>query len=384
MCLALCGVPLAMLLNFVVPVFSWSPVIMASSAILLFDGFNKQHKSVNKPILKVIILFQLLMVLYWLINPAHDFKMLAFHLFVICFYFVIRGNGNALYCNYLSALFLYSGFLSIVFAILEYLGFFSYDYWVLMGASDASEKTLEFFTANIAAYTNLVTCNVLLSKRNKWGLKLFYLGMCIVDMYVIMYSGKRSYFVASLFVISYFLFKTKAYKKYLPLIVGAFIFAMIAIPEVRDSFVGLIERTFSGFTDVYGGKKVAYDENSSSAIRAYNLGLTLKAFNNFSFLELIFGRGYLAFYIDNPLLESYMDMGFLGFIFYSLIVVIYPIVRLVKNRIQNNYSTLTLLLLFFNTTICFTNNNPYVYYVYTPAILLAIYSNRVHQSIKNK
>lgn len=375
-CIALCGVPLAMLLNFAYPIAgSWTPLIMASSALFLFNGFKGGGMLSKSGILTVIILFQLLMLLYWYIDDVHLLSMLSFHIFVIVFFFIAKGNPELHKLNYINELFIYSGFLSIIFAILEYLEFFSFEYWYALGLSLSYERTLEVFTANIAAYTNLVTCLMLFSVHNKKYINLIYLILCFVDFYVIVYSGKRSYFVASVFAVAYMLYKTRLYKRYFPHILVIIIVSITAVPQIQDSIIELVERTISGFTDVYGGKAITYDENSSSAIRAYTLSQTLRDFDSFTFSELIFGRGYFSYYIDNPILESYLDMGILGVLMYGAIIVVYPIRKLIKNDINNKLATLTLLLVLLHTFICLTNNNPYMYLPYPSVIMLAIYNN---------
>lgn len=374
-CLALCGVPLAMLLNFLIPITPWSPIIMLLSALCLFDGFRNVGNT-NSRYLTIILLFQLLMLVYWFFDDKHEFKYLSFHLFIIAFCFVIRNNEKIRECEYLTPLCIYSGTLSIIFAVLEYQGYFSFDFWYELGKVTASERTLEVFTANTAAYTNLVACLLLFDRENSKSTNIFLLLLCAVDLYVINYSGKRSFFVASVFSICYMLYKTKAYKYHLPQILVGLVLTIALIPQVQNSFVELFNNTVSGFLDVYRDKTVEYDENSSSAIRAYNLAAALDDLKSYNITQLIFGKGYLAHFIDNPLFESYLDMGFMGILFYFIITVYIPIKTLFKNMVEDKYATLALLLVLMHTFICITNNNPYSYFAYTPAILLALYNNK--------
>lgn len=370
--LALCGVPLAMLLNYFFPVVSWSPIVMMFSAICLYNPSGENVK--NNRYLTSIITFQVLMLIYWFLFDSNNYKYLSFHVFILAFYYVITRNDKILECDFLRTLFVYSGILSIACAILEYLGFFSFEFWYDLGASDAGERTLEVFTANIAAYTNLVAALVLFSKNNKPWFNLLLLILCAVDLYVISYSGKRSSFVAAVFAIGYVVYRNKVYVNHKGLIALIIVTSVVLVPQIRDTFLDFFDRTISGFTDVYGGKKVDFDENSSTSIRAYNLDLALKQFETFTFGEYILGRGYLKFFIDNPLLESYLDMGIMGFLFYFYIIVLKPILILRRNIIDDKYTTLALLLALSNTFICISNNNPYEYFAYTPTIMLALYS----------
>lgn len=379
LCLALCGVPLAMLLNFIIPIAPWSPVIMGASVLLLVDGFRIYRTIIRSKIITLVLLFQLMMMVYWLASSSHPFNYLSYHIFVFAFLFVILTNKRLRTIDCIPMLCAYSGVLSVICAVLQYFGFFSYAYWQALGIDADGERTLEVFTANIAAYTNLITCLMMMSKKNIKFQNLLFICLIIVDMYVIMRSAKRSYFVASMFAISYIAYKTKTYKRYMPHIIVALVVVIIAIPSVREMLVDSVERTISGFFDVYGSKKVEYDEYSSSAIRAYNLRLTIKDYNDFSPLEMVFGRGYDSFYIDNPLFQSYLDMGVLGFLFYSTLIVLYPLRCLWKNKIKNKYATTVLLLLLLHTFICVTNYNPYIYLPYPPLILLAVYNIKLRK-----
>lgn len=127
--LALCGVPLAMLLNFFLPIISWSPIIMIAAIFCIFNGFALKQPNTKNFYLTTILAFQILMVLYWIIDSDHNFKMLSFHAFIIVFYYAVKSNNKLLNCNYLNVLLIYSGILSIIFAFLEYRGYFSYEYW---------------------------------------------------------------------------------------------------------------------------------------------------------------------------------------------------------------------------------------------------------------
>ena len=168
-------------------------------------------------------------------------------------------------------------------------------------------------------------------------------------------------------------------RKSLPYICIGVIALFLFSPTVRDQIMNMIDNTINGFSDVYGSKHVAYDENSSSSMRVYLQDRALEALSTeYSFLNYIFGAGYTAYFTDNPLLESYMDMGIAGFIFYVMIIIVMPLRMGMKIVKKDKCALLAFLVAVMNIVICITNNDPYIYLVYTPVCVLALYFSRIY------
>lgn len=384
-CLVFSGVSLGMLLNFYYPVLKWSPVIMFLSICCLWGksasaDFPKWNKH-----FKTIAFFMILMLIYRLIydgkNINYANKVAMFQLYILSLCYVFNRNHKLSSCNYIPVLIIYTSILSIIFAIMHYTNMFSWEFWQELGGN---ERVLEVFTANASAFINMVACLVYYKKGQRF-INVFLTIMIVVDMYVIMQSGKRSYFVAVFVAIVFLLYKYGIMLKSIPYIFIGTILLFAFVPAIRDQIFTLVESTINGFTDVYGTKNVAYDENSSSSLRAYLQKNAIEAlFYKYGFLDYIFGAGYIAYFTDNPLLESYMDMGIAGFIFYVLIIIVNPIKLGYRIQKEDKNSLFAFLVATMNIVICITNNDPYIYIVYTPVCVLALYYSRICNIKNNK
>jgi len=377
-CLVFSGVSLGMLLNYWYPVVKWSPVIMVLSILCLW-GKSKipEYKKWNG-YFKMIATFMVMMVCYRIFYDGNRIeyanKVVAFQFYILSLCYVLNRNQKLALCNFIPVLILYTSILSVIFALMHYLGMFSWDFW---HDQMSDERILEVFTANFAAFFNMMACLVSF-KKGKWFVNTLFALMCVIDMYIIVCSGKRSFFVAVFAAIFFLLYKYNMIRKSLPYICIGVIALFLFSPTVRDQIMNMIDNTINGFSDVYGSKHVAYDENSSSSMRVYLQDRALEALSTeYSFLNYIFGAGYTAYFTDNPLLESYMDMGIAGFIFYVMIIVVMPLRMGMKIVKKDKCALLAFLVAIMNIVICITNNDPYIYLVYTPVCVLALYFSRI-------
>ena len=78
-------------------------------------------------------------------------------------------------------------------------------------------------------------------------------------------------------------------------------------------------------------------------------------------------------WIDNPVLQSYLDMGIIGFILYFSIVVIFPIRSFFS--LKNNLALFAILICLYNIFSAFSSGNPYLYIKYVPVVFLAFTMN---------
>lgn len=373
--LSLIGVSLAMLLNYVLPITQWSPIIMLLSVILLIDfsNFNNILQLPPVGVNRILLCFQLLMLFYWCISyQGRDdtFKYLSFHLYVVALIFVINTNRKLLKVDFSKMLFIFSSLLSVIFASFHFLGLYE-----LHRLMTGEKYVLEVFTMDMAAYANLVICMIFFSSQ-KHKMNILLLLLLFIDFYVITQSGKRSYFISIFFAFVLFAYKTKKFTK--TLTIGFLIFIItISISDVAQTTVyRLFDKTVSGWFDVYGNTNmhIVLDENSSSSIRAFSLRKTIVTVNNdFSLFNYLFGGGYLFAWIDNPLLESYLDMGFVGLVLYVYLIILYPLKRLKDIQLQNKNEIILIIIASVSITVSITNHNPYQYFFYTPLCILGGY-----------
>ena len=115
------------------------------------------------------------------------------------------------------------------------------------------------------------------------------------------------------------------------------------------------------------------DLTGSAKIRYDNRQETINIIRDFSFLNYIFGAGYMTKWIDNPLLQSYLDLGIYGFSMYFFYVVLKPLITIFKTR--NKYILFGCLLCFYNVFSSISSGNPYSFLKWDPIIFLLFILN---------
>lgn len=382
-CLVLVGITISMFLNFFLPVTYWTPFVMGLSCLLLCDRTTFSGKIYWNKIFKYILTFQLIMLCYFLVSfneeLAHQikFKLLTFHLYIICLTFILMKTPSLRDLNYLPFVFVISSFLTLLSSFCHFSGLIEMDRMY-----NQENSVLEVFTCNAAAFVNFSSSLLLLYKSKKWLLPIYFV-MIFMDFYVIMQSAKRSFFVSALAVAILFLYKVRQLKKGLIISFVMVFLLIIFIPQIRDLAITFIERTIDGFSTVFIDKKSTYvDWDDSASIRAWSQRVALQKLQSFGFFNYLLGGGYYYWFFDNPLGESYLDMGLVGLFFYIYIVVFIPLKF--YNKCSKNSSNQ--LLFFFsalmNICIILTNNDPYNYINYVPICLIALYSYN-NKLIKN-
>ena len=353
-----------------------------SIVLLLSSSVFRGSLKINKFFMAILI-YQLIMIIYLFTTADSTIlpKYLPFHLYVIVFSFILIKNRDIGKVNFLPILFVISSFLTIISAFVVYLDLVSLDKELRR-----EEAVLEVFTLDMASYANLIA-GICLLRGKRFFYRVIIWIFILIDVYVVIKSGKRSYFVAIIMAVGFYLYKNRLLFTGLKFGIGLAVISFLLFPQVRDSTIEIINRTIKGFAIVYSTnqKSPGYDENDSATIRKYNQKKLLKDVEeNFEIIHVFTGKGYLYAFIDNPLLESFLDMGLLGFFYYFYIILVMPFLFFKKTPKGNDFDMFIFLNSIVNITVIITNNNPYEYFVYTPACLIAMryYNPKARFSIK--
>lgn len=395
--LVLCGVPYGMYLNFLLPNgfygIGWSPVIMVLSILLLTDWDNAirlRFPSFSK-VMGYIILFQLIMLAYGMYSDNMTNQYLSFHLFVISLCFSISSNKSyEKFDKFTTALYVVSFPLVILGVFYMASGLIVGDEAYQMRQYN-DDYALEPFTACSGMLTNMFAI-LCVNSKSLWH-RVFLAISFAAGLYVILYTGKRTplldLFVA--FFIYLFLenrLKGKSFKRIVSYsIIGVIVICILIalIPRVGEQAENVWDNFTSGVLNLLGFTNVS-DTSGSAIERVYNRRWAYDYINTrFGSINYIFGGGYLVRWLDNPVLESFLDMGLIGIIFYISIVVIYPI-KVIFKRYNNTNIVLGLMLASYAIVSMFNSGNPYQYSKYTPIVILAFFVKsylKSKMSIKN-
>ncbi|MBZ4043049.1 hypothetical protein [Flavobacterium hibisci] len=379
--LSIIGVPLGMYCNFLYPFTEWSPIFMFASVVLIISYRNLllgKLPSYNKTFTLIIIL-QVLMLIYGVFSNELTSQFLSFHLYVLALIIALSSNdNNSNYNSVILITFIISCICTCFGAFFMWKGLISgEEAWELK--QDNENYALEAFTAANGAIINFV-CILCLNLRNKL-LKVLLLLFSILDIYVIFMSTKRTPIFVLLLIIALYLYKTgiidkkifiKSFKIFSLLIILLLI-AYINIGELQKLLDKFSLDFYNGVLNILGDTDVK--DSTGSAISRYKSREWAFNYisNEFVFFNYIVGGGYMIRWIDNPLLQSYLDMGITGFILYLYIVVIYPIKSFFK--LKNTISLFAVLLCIYNVVSTYSSGHPYAYIKYVPIVFLAFIMN---------
>lgn len=379
--LSLIGVPLGMYFNYLFPFVKWSPIFMflsVASMLSYKNLFLGRLPSYNKWF-TIIIGYQFLMLLYGLFSDKMTSQYLSFHIYIILLTLALASNKNnvsydkiilftfyiSALCTFLGAYFIWKGLVT------------GEEAWQLR--QDQQDYALEAFTIANGAITNYV-CVLCLRFKNKF-IKILLLFVFALDIYVLFMSTKRTpVFVAIIIAILYLyrmgsINKTLVFKyfKILILIIIGFMVAYINIEALQKSIDKFVYEFYSGVLNIFGNTDIR--DSSGSAIARYtSREWTFNYIDeNFNIFNHVLGSGYMTRWIDNPLLQSYLDMGLIGFILYVWLILIFPIKSYFK--INNNLALFAFLLCIYNIMASISSGNPYAYIKHVPIVFLAFTMN---------
>lgn len=388
--LSLVGVPLGMYFNYLFPVVKWSPVFMFTSVILIMSYKNLilgRLPSYNKWF-RLIIIFQLLMLLYGLFSDNLTSQYLSFHLYIITLVVALASNGNkASYNKVILFTFYVSGICTVLGAFFMWSGLITGDEaWQLR--QDQEDYALEAFTVANGAIINY-TCALCLRFKNRFFKILLWI-LLALDIYVIFMSTKRTPVFVAIIIVLLFLYRSGSvnkdlflrYFKIVILMLIAFMLAYINIETMQKIIDKFSYDFYSGVLNIFGNTDVS-DSTGSGIARYTAREWTYNYINNdFGFFNYILGAGYMTRWIDNPLLQSYLDMGIIGVFLYIMLVLVFPVKCFFK--INNKLSLFAILLCVYNIMATISSGNPYAYIKYVPIVFLAFVMNlkKIHHPQK--
>lgn len=107
----------------------------------------------------------------------------------------------------------------------------------------------------------------------------------------------------------------------------AIIIYILSNSEVQEAVVSIIEYTYDGITNLITGNHTGHGLTNSTDMRIDNRDQAFNMIANFDILEYMLGKGFMTFWFDMPLIQSYLDMGVIGFLLFFSYTVILPFMR---------------------------------------------------------
>lgn len=272
-------------------------------------------------------------------------------------------------------------FLVVISSVLSLLGaYYIFDgrvvgeeAWIERQSSE--NYTLEIFTISYGMVVNFTTILyfIVQGRLNKF-YNTFLTFILFFDLYGVIFGYKRSPLICIILIsLLWFIYffrridNIKLIKFIILLPIAIFVFIFL----FYDKFVLLLKNVYVGVMTLFGLSSIG-DETGSSSFR---VGLRENAFeiiNDFGIINYVFGYGYMTSWLDNPLLQSFLDLGILGFIFYLFVIIIYPV------KIYLSKSSDPKFLLFFTYCIyalitSMNSGHQYMSIKYIPVIIMCCF-----------
>lgn len=382
------GVPLSMYLNFCTDMNIWSPFIMFLSIILLV--YKKIIFFHIKTEYSLLFIFQLIMVCYWFCSSKASIQYLCFHFYIIALIFALSTIKRIQMEEVLRYSFFFSIPLTIFGLIVCQLGLVTGPLaWTLRNANE--NYALEPFTISSGALIGYYSGLCMLKKnRTEKILILIFLGL---NIYLIWLCQKRTPLLILMICTLMYHIKLKGFTPQIiiPLtlkIISVSVIALLILlqnNEFYQEFNKFSTNVLNGVQNILGNSKVS--DSSGSAIVRYEYRTYALNFikNQFNIINYIYGNGYMEKWkqIDNPILQSYLDMGIIGLVGYIGLVIMYPLKKLLFYKL-NSYQLYFLFCSLYNVFSSISSGNPYFYQKYTPICLLIFSISLTTKNSKNE
>ena len=374
--LSIIGVPLAMYFNHFIPLLDWTPIFMVSSFFFVTSFKNLyqlRFPSFHKFML-IILVFQLITLVFGILDDKVSSQYLFFHLYVISMILAFSSVNFIDFRLMLKSFFYVTMILSLFGAYVVFLGLVgTQDYWVSI--KDGAFK-LEAFTVAFGVLMNLlVSLSVVKSKIKVF--KLFLYLAILLDIYVLFGVSKRTPVLIALIAFGVYIFEVikknkSAYRlvfKYSIIFIFIFVSLYILLDSFQTKIDDLALNTYYGVLNLLGNTDVL-DKTGSAISRVKSRIWVYDYINNrFTFFNYLFGAGYMTRWIDNPILQSYLDFGIFGIIFYIWIIIWFPIKQFFKSK--NEFQLLCLFFCLYALFSSINSGNPYMQFKYIPVVLLS-------------
>lgn len=387
--LSLVGVPIGMYFNQLYPTYKWSPIFMVLSILLLTNWRNLLRLRGKGDKWTIVIGFQIIMIAYGLLSPTDNMttQLLSFHLYIIALCYAYISNKDDSFIDYIPKVVFYTSSIATILGVyFSAIGFVSGETAYIM-RNEYEDFYIEAFTVSTGALINLFSA-ICMEKRNKIE-NIIVLIAIILDVYILFNSTKRTPIFIAIAGILVFWYKQggigiKGIKiiilKFIPLLI-LFLIAYKYLPAFHNMVDDIFTRLYTGIRILLGAEGSEFIEDSAQ-VRVDLKKIAYTYINNhFTFINYIFGAGYLLEWLDIPILESFVDMGIIGLFFYSYIVIFIPFRCYLKKHLSS-VAIFSILVSLYPIFSAFNSGHPYMYQKYTGVcFVIFIFYQMRHKSI---
>lgn len=395
--MSLISIPLGMIVKIILGNMLFGNLLMAGGLVLMFP-YHRIKEGIKLNLLTGVILFIILAFIYYFLSDFDEPVYLIYIGVSLIFSMGISLSKYEVDFSFDKTI-LFIWLFSLVTVLGGLYCFASGTLTIFSGMFDFNEEgdaIYDGLTMGSVCITQMISSFYFISKKEISSTKRICLFLLIIiDFVVTIMAFKRTPLLIATLVIFYYL-RRLGYLSMTPKkVFGILMVILIAIiyvlnnNEVKEAVESIVEYTYEGISNLITGNHTGHGLTNSTDMRIDNRDQALNMIAQFDILEYMLGKGFMTFWFDMPLLQSYLDMGVIGFLLFFSYTVILPFYAVFSKNKKNDLVLFCGMLAVPSAICSLTSGHPYFHSIWMHISLLcfvlnANYENNSKKHINNK
>lgn len=395
--MSLISIPLGMIVKIILGNMLFGNLLMAVGLVLMFP-YHRIKEGIKLNLLTGVILFIILAFIYYFLSDFDEPVYLIYIGVSLIFSMGISLSKYEVDFSFDKTI-LFIWLFSLVTVLGGLYCFASGTLTIFSGMFDFNEEgdaIYDGLTMGSVCITQMISSFYFISKKEISSTKRICLFLLIIiDFVVTIMAFKRTPLLIATLVIFYYL-RRLGYLSMTPKkVFGILMVILIAViyvlnnNEVKEAVESIVEYTYEGISNLITGNHTGHGLTNSTDMRIDNRDQALNMIAQFDILEYMLGKGFMTFWFDMPLLQSYLDMGVIGFLLFFSYTVILPFYAVFSKNKKNDLVLFCGMLAVPSAICSLTSGHPYFHSIWMHISLLcfvlnANYENNSKKHINNK
>lgn len=395
--MSLISIPLGMIVKIILGNMLFGNLLMAVGLVLMFP-YHRIKEGIKLNLLTGVILFIILAFIYYFLSDFDEPVYLIYIGVSLIFSMGISLSKYEVDFSFDKTI-LFIWLFSLVTVLGGLYCFASGTLTIFSGMFDFNEEgdaIYDGLTMGSVCITQMISSFYFISKKEISSTKRICLFLLIIiDFVVTIMAFKRTPLLIATLVIFYYL-RRLGYLSMTPKkVFGILMVILIAViyvlnnNEVKEAVESIVEYTYEGISNLITGNHTGHGLTNSTDMRIDNRDQALNMIAQFDILEYMLGKGFMTFWFDMPLLQSYLDMGVIGFLLFFSYTVILPFYAVFSKNKKNDLVLFCGMLAVPSAICSLTSGHPYFHSIWMHISLLcfvlnANYENNSKKYINNK
>ena len=395
--MSLISIPLGMIVKIILGNMLFGNLLMAVGLVLMFP-YHRIKEGIKLNLLTGVILFIILAFVYYFLSDFDEPVYLIYIGVSLIFSMGISLSKYEVDFSFDKTI-LFIWLFSLVTVLGGLYCFASGTLTIFSGMFDFNEEGNAIYdglTMGRVCISQMHSSFYFISKKEISSTKRICLFLLIIiDFVVTIMAFKSTPLLIATLVIFYYL-RRLGYLSMTPKkVFGILMVILIAViyvlnnNEVKEAVESIVEYTYEGISNLITGNHTGHGLTNSTDMRIDNRDQALNMIAQFDILEYMLGKGFMTFWFDMPLLQSYLDMGVIGFLLFFSYTVILPFYAVFSKNKKNDLVLFCGMLAVPSAICSLTSGHPYFHSIWMHISLLcfvlnANYENNSKKHINNK